>query len=142
MIDIVMPYVNGLDSHWLNDYNEYIKTNTGFSDFNESRYRDWDTLRYSLRSIHENLPFINKVIISLYDEHQIPEWMNINYNKLKILYHKDFLPKEIYPTYNSLGISPYLWSSDEVSENFIAFNDDYFVGKPLKETDFLLMINV
>lgn len=136
-IDIVLPWLNGEDPHWLNEYTKYIKTvNRG--DKSISRFRDWDTLRFLLRSIEENASWVNKVILCVFDEHQIPNWLNVNNSKLKILYHKDYIPASCRPTFNGLCSSAFLFGHDCIANNIISCNDDYIFVNKCKDTDFFI----
>ena len=52
-IDIVLPWLNSNDKHWMKQYETYLKTvKTG--DKSISRIRDWDNIKYFLRSVDKN----------------------------------------------------------------------------------------
>jgi hypothetical protein len=136
-IDIVLPWLNGNDEHWLSEYSKYIKT-VKPGDKSISRFRDWDTLRYLLRSIEKNANWVNKVVLCVFDEYQIPNWLNINNNRLKIVYHKDYIPNSCIPTFNGLCSSAFLFGNDCLENNIISCNDDYIFVNKCKETDFFI----
>ena len=56
-MDAVITYVNGLDPVWQSEYSKCV----GMETFLEKRFRDWGTLKYLLRGICVNMPFIRNV---------------------------------------------------------------------------------
>lgn len=128
-IDIVVPVLLPNDN-WYNEYSKYNKNE------HPGRIRDMGTFKYVLRSIDKNIPWVNKIFIILFDESQIPEWLNIDNSKIKVLFHKDILPPERLPNFSSVQIDMRLSFIDELSENFIFINDDMFFNAPIKETDY------
>ena len=128
-MDIVITYVNGLDPLWQKDYEQY--TNIPVL---EKRFRDWNTLRYLFRGIETNMPFIRKVFLVVSKDSQVPTW--INRNKVEIVLHKDIIPAEYLPTFNSNTIEMHLHRIKELDEQFLYFNDDMFPIAPCEPTDF------
>ena len=59
-------------------------------------------------------------------------------SKIKVVLHEDFIPHEFLPLYNSCTIEMFLHNIPGLGEEFIYFNDDTFVIKPMKETDFFV----
>lgn len=134
-IDIVVNWLNGADDNWLVKYNNYVKSiSTG--DKSITRFREWDIFKFFLRSIEKNCPWFNQIVICVFDEHQIPSWLNVKNPKLKIIYHKDVMPSSVFPTYNGLAACSYLLMNGKFSNNFIYCNDDQFFIKPMQTTDF------
>lgn len=128
-MDIVITYVNGLDTEWQKDYEKY--TNISIL---KKRFRDWGTLRYLMRGIEKNMPFIRKVHLVIARESQIPEW--INRENVNIVLHSDIIPAEYLPTFNSNTIEMHLHCIKDLDEEFLYFNDDMYPLKPCKPTDF------
>ena len=126
-IDIVLPWVNPTDINWLNDFAYWKEKETG--DKCEGRFRDCNTLKYVFRSIEDNCPWCRYVFLVLSSPTQIPSWLNINSPKLKIVYHKDYIPEEFLPTFNTSVIELFYCFIKELSENFILINDDMFFTK-------------
>ena len=123
-IDIVIPYVNFNDSHWQYYYHLY-KPNCGPG----QRFRETNTLKFQLRSIEKNLPWIRNVYLILAYETQIPKWLNPEAKGLKIVYHKDYIPKQFLPTFNSNVIELFFNKLEGLSDKFIASNDDMIFTK-------------
>ena len=130
-MDLVITYVNGLDPEWQKDYEKH--TNTPIL---EKRFRDWGTLKYLMRGIEKNMPFIRKVHLVVASESQVPEW--INRNEVNIVLHKDIIPAEHLPTFNCNPIEMHLHRIKGLDEEYIYFNDDIFPLKPCKATDFFV----
>ena len=128
-MDIVITYVNGLDPHWQKEYSEF--TNTPIL---EKRFRDWGTLKYLFRGIATNMPFIRKVHLVVSGESQVPEW--VNREEVDVVLHRDIIPAEYLPTFNSNTIETHLHNIKDLDEEFVYFNDDLFPMLPIKPTDF------
>lgn len=128
--DAVIPYVNCVDKHWVNDFIQA----TGNYNAATVRFRPWGTLKYLLRGIENYMPFIKRVVLILARESQVPVWLDTN--KVKIVYHKEFIPKQFLPTFNSCTIESFLYRIPDLSEKFIYFNDDMFPLNTMGASDF------
>ena len=101
-------------------------------------YKDFDNeeLRYSLRSIIEYLPWIRKIFIVMPNE-KVKFLRPYEEIRDKIIYvnDKDFLG---YDSANIFAFSFNLYKMEKfgISKNFIYMEDDYFIGKELKKSDF------
>lgn len=129
-IDAVIPYVNCVDRTWINDF---IKA-TGNYNPTGVRFRCWGTLKYLIRGIDKYMPFVKRIILILAKESQVPIWLDTS--KVKIVYHKDFIPKQFLPTFNSCTIESFLWNISDLSDRFIYFNDDMFPLNQMGLSDF------
>lgn len=127
-MDIVITYVNGADPEWLRSYSEFCD-----KPVIAKRYRDWGTLRYLLRAIDVNLPFVNRVFLVVSDCSQVPDWVS---PRLDIVLHKDIIPEEFLPTFNSTTIEMFLHRIPGLDEEFVYFNDDIFPLLPCSPEDF------
>ncbi len=128
-MDAVITYVNGHDPLWLKDYSEALDV-----PILEKRFRDWDTLKYLLRGIEVNMPFIENVHLVVARESQVPEW--VDRNVLKVVLHEDFVPAQALPTFNCNPLELHLHRIPDLSEKFLYFNDDMFPMKPCSVEDF------
>ena len=52
-IDIVIPWVDGSDPEWQQEYRKYVAVETGRDNNTEIRYRDWDNMQYLFRGIEK-----------------------------------------------------------------------------------------
>lgn len=140
-IDIVYTYVDGNDPDFIKNLNRYKQQNTDDilpTNNPKLRYESVDEILYSLRSIFKFAPFVNKVFIITYNqkpnyESTIEKHFPERLNDIRIIDHKDLFGEypEIYPTFNSITIESFLWKISELSENFVYFNDDTFLIKPI-----------
>jgi len=130
-IDLVYTWVNDKDPVWREKKNKYdSEASVCDKDANSSyRYFNNDELKYSLRSVQKNVPWVNKIFIIT--DNQKPDWLNLNNEKIRIVDHKDILPEEILPTYNACTIENAIPNIKELSEYFIYANDDMFFWNPV-----------
>ena len=131
-IDVVIPWVDGNDPKWQQLKDEYREVKS--ADKSDSRYRDWDNLQYIFRGIEKFWPWVNRVFLITCG--QKPQWLNENCEKLRLINHSDYIPKEYLPTFNSHTIELNLHRIEELGKYFIYMNDDFFPIRPLKPTDF------
>lgn len=130
-IDFVMPWVDGNDAKWQTLRNEYSDSPARID---ESRYRDWDVLKYWFRAVEKYAPWVNRVHFVTCG--QCPDWLNREHPKLKLVDHKDFIPAQYLPTFNSMAIELNLHRIEGLSEHFVYFNDDVYLNAPVKPEDF------
>lgn len=135
-IDIVVPWVNPDDENWKKDFDYWKFKEQGQKD--ACRYRDLGVFNFWFRCIEKNMPWIRYVFLILASPSQIPDWLNTDNPKLKIVYHNEFIPNTELPTFNSSVINCYIPFINELSENYILFNDDFFVMKPVEESNYFI----
>jgi len=134
-IDFVILWVDGNDAKWQKEKNKYM--NKSRKDINGIvRYREWDNLKYWFRGVEKFAPWVNRIYFITYGH--IPKWLNTEHPKLKIINHKDYIPKEYLPTFSSHPIELNLWRINELSEHFVLFNDDVFLINFVKKEDFFV----
>lgn len=92
-------------------------------------------LKYSLRSIYFFAPWVNKIYI-LMNKYKQPSWIKDN-KKIIIVEHTETFPSNKYlPNTNSNAIETTIANIKGLSNHYIYFNDDFFLGKKVKYTDF------
>lgn len=144
MTDIVVTYLNERYKQWQNDFTywknkeieEGIQTPDNRQAFGEERTREWDAFKYWFRGIEKCCPWVNKVILVVQNENHIPEWLDTNNPKLKVVYHSDYVPGELLPTYNAMTICMYFGYIKDLQEQFIVCDDDYYFLNPITEDKF------
>lgn len=137
MVDLVVPYVDSADTNWQKLFNEYNPTKgKEIEAINaKNRFRgQGDFFRFFFRCLEANLPWLNKIFILVQNKSQIPSWLNTN--KVKVITHEQFIPKEFLPTFNSCTIEMFLHNIPGLSERFIYVNDDIFIVKKTTKEDF------
>ena len=130
-IDFVVTWVDGGDPIWQADKAKY---STVGADIRNARFRDWDQLKYWFRSVERYAPWVNKIHFVTYGH--LPDWLDINNPKLHIVNHKDFIPTQYLPVFNSTAIEVHLHRIPDLSEQFVYFCDDIYLMKPCKPNDF------
>lgn len=131
-IDFVILWVDGNDKEWLKEkalYDDAPKLDA-------NRYRDCDNLQYLFRGIEKYAPWVNNIFFITWGH--VPKWLDISNPRLKVVNHKEFIPEKYLPTFNSNVIELNLHRIKELSEKFVLFNDDFFILKNTKQTDFFV----
>ena len=97
---------------------------------------DNEELRYSVRSILENIPWVRKIFILMPND-KVKYFKNYEIIKEKIVYVKD---KDVlgYDSANIYAFTFNLFRMEKfgLSNNFIYMDDDFFIGKHLKKSNF------
>jgi len=137
VIDVVYTWVDGNDPEWQKmraQAARYFQRNHAADGNAPCRFRDRNELKYSLRSVWKFAPFVNHIYIVTCG--QIPKWFK-PHPKITFVHHKDiFLNKADLPTFNSHAIEAHLHRIPGLSEYFVYFNDDVFLGKEAQVSDF------
>lgn len=129
-IDVVYTWVDSSDEGWIADFNKYksliggnIKNNSA------SRYEDRDELKYSLRSLYMyGSSFVRNIYIVT--NGQVPRWLNTDHPRIHLVAHREiFKDKSALPTFSSRAINSQLHNIKGLSDNYIYFNDDVFLGR-------------
>lgn len=132
-VDFVILWVDDQDPKWRKKKMKYTKAEETEGN-SSARYRDWDTLKYWFRGVEKYAPWVRNVYFVTDD--QKPEWLNTDHPKLKWVKHTDFIPSEYLPTFSGHPIEWNLHRIEGLSEHFVYFNDDVFLIKETKKTDF------
>lgn len=134
-IDIVYLWVDGNDPVWRQKRQtslEQLSTNNLISIAKygnvEGRFRDNDELRYSLRALERYFPDCGHVYIVT--DAQTPAWLQ-NSAQISIIDHKDLIPANKLPTFDSANIESYIHRIPHLSERYFYLNDDVFFGSPV-----------
>jgi len=136
-IDLVYLWVDGSDEMWLSKKKAALSgigKPLGRSSASDNRWRDNDELKYALRSVEKFAPWINHVFIVT--DNQTPAWLNTENPRVSIIDHKQIIPANKLPLFNSNAIEMFLWRIPELSEYFLYANDDMFFGRPVEPSFF------
>lgn len=138
-IDFVIAWVDGNDPAWQKEKRKYWEGSMGDRwsiDQGDYRYRDWDLLRYWFRAVEKYAPWVRKVHFVTCG--QIPEWLNLKHPKLRVVKHEEYMPSEYVPTFNSHTIELNLHRISGLAEQFVYFNDDMYITRPVHKEDFFV----
>ena len=127
MIDAVITYVDGSDPEWRKQYSEAAGKDPS------KRHREWGTLEWQVRNIRRYLPFIDKIFLVVALPSQVPDGVK---DKVRVVLHKDFIPAEYLPTFNSNTIEMFLYRIGEMSDRYLYINDDCIPVAPGSEDEY------
>jgi UDP-N-acetylglucosamine-lysosomal-enzyme len=155
-IDVVYTWVNGSDLRWKRErdywYQRWIlepdrldptigRRQEGDLDDDgnaarENRFRDNDELRYSLRSLEKYAPWVRR--IHLVTDGQVPTWLDLDNDRIRVVKHSDIFENTSHlPVFSSSAIESNLDRIPGLSDLFLYFNDDVFLGAPVWPEDFI-----
>lgn len=132
-IDFVVTWLDSNDPTWKEEYLKYKFAGIKGDD-SEMRFRDWNLFRYWFRAVERYAPWVNKVFLITNGKN--PDWINEKNEKLVLIKHSDYIPKEFLPTFNSCTIELHMNKIPGLSEHFVYFNDDFFLNAPVKPEDY------
>lgn len=145
-IDLVYTWVDDKDPVWLRKKDHYLNSDVTKSrvhhetSYSSSRFKNRNELLYSLRSVEYYAPFVRKIFIVTDD--QIPDWLNVNHDKIHIIDHKQIFDDVTHlPTFNSHAIEMHLHRIKDLSEHYIYMNDDFFFRRKVIPEDFFDTVN-
>ncbi|KAL3841844.1 hypothetical protein ACJMK2_019943 [Sinanodonta woodiana] len=128
-IDGKEPTLNAANLVW--DLRDFSRD----EDISASRFEDNDELRYSLRSIEKNAPWVRHIYIVT--NGQIPNWLNLENPRVTIVTHEEiFVNKSHLPTFSSPAIEGHIHQIPGLSDKFIYMNDDVMFGREVWPDDF------
>ncbi len=73
---------------------------------------------------------------AMFAKYQEEAEKNVEHPKLRWITHKEFMPEEYLPTYNSAAIELNLHRIEGLSENYLYFNDDVYLIRDSQPSDF------
>lgn len=128
-IDFVVTWVDMKDPLWKKEFAKYSgKIDNSKNQYSEARFRDYGLLRYWFRGIEKFAPWVRKVHFVTCG--QKPAWLDENNPKLHLVNHRDYIPERFLPLFNSTVMEFYLHKIPGLAENFVYFNDDFYMTAP------------
>jgi hypothetical protein len=143
MMDAVISWVNGYDTAYQNKLNSFCleKGLEPRDAIDPTRYQQHNEIYYCLLSLKCFAPWIETIYIIT--PNQRPEALDAFSNtafgeKIKIIDQNKLLENwGIHtPIFNSLGVEWLMWHIEGLSDEFLYLNDDFFILRPVKTTDF------
>lgn len=134
-IDAVYMWVDGSDLEWQRRKAETLGetdvTDLAYQATVSARFEDHDELRYSIRSICQYAPWIRKLWIVT--DKQVPKWLDTENLRVEVVDHRSIWPDSIgIPSFNSHAIESNLHRIQGLAENYLIFNDDVFLARPVR----------
>ena len=141
-IDVVYTWVDGSSAEFqrtLHATLEAYKSERGeYPDVlstGANRFRDYGTLRHSLRSIHQFVPWADRIFIVT--NGQVPDWLDLAHPRIQLVTHREIFPDAgVLPTFNSSAIDTNLRFIPGLSRHFLYVNDDILFGREALLGDF------
>lgn len=140
-MDAVVMWVNGEEPRFVQEFDR--ERRSYFADKDPSKYwsinskgrhRDNGELRYCLRGIEMNIPFIRKIFVVT--NGQRPDFIDFSSPRIDLVTHDQLFDTDCLPNFNTFAIESVLHNIPGISNNFIRFSDDHFICKPMAEVDF------
>ncbi|MFB6702776.1 stealth family protein [Streptomyces rubiginosohelvolus] len=129
-VDAVYTWVDGNDPAWQQRKAAAKGEVYHAESASDARFISRDELRYSVRSLHLFAPWIRTIHIVTDD--QVPAWLREDVPGIQVVSHREiFRDAADLPTFNSHSIESQLHHIEGLSEHFLYFNDDMFIGRPV-----------
>lgn len=136
-IDFVVTWVDMSDPKWKEEFAKYSgKINKTNNEVVDARFRDYGLLKYWFRGVEKFAPWVRKIHFVTCG--QKPEWLNPNHPKIALVDHSSFIPAEFLPVFNSNLIEIYLNKIPDLAEQFVYFNDDFFIINHIPQERFFV----
>ena len=139
-VDVVYTWVDDSDPSFQDALRRYALANRAQVDPDAAslyRFRNNGELLFSLRSLLAFAPWLRR--IHILTNGQVPAWLDRSDQRIRLVTHAQVFPEpEALPTFNSNAIEMCLHRIPDLARRFIYFNDDVFLGRPVREADFFL----
>lgn len=144
-IDAVITWVDGSDISHQHKRDRVYQLETGREQSeiptgrDSTRFVDNGELKYCIRSIRKNAPWIRNIFLITDD--QVPGFLTdelMERLRIRIVDHREILESYEWaiPTFNSRTLETALWRIKGLSDHFIYLNDDFVITQPVQPEDF------
>jgi hypothetical protein len=146
-IDIVIAWVDGADPVLQQKRLSYLKPYKSFSHPGaaQTRFHSLNEVTYCVLSILKFSSFVRNIfIVTDQQDPQIDQVVNRyfpeRYKDIRIVDHREIFEgfEQFLPTFNSICISNMLWRIKGLSDQFVYFNDDIFLLRPMSPSDWFV----
>ena len=144
-VDAVITWVDGNDIEHRGKMSKHLKNKKSLNNKPvRMRFDQVGEIEFAVKSILKYAKFIRNIYIIT--DNQKPEFLKDDkiaekkYPTVSIVDHKDLFEEysEYLPTFNSLSIETMLYKIPGLAEQFIYFNDDFFLANNTKLEDFFI----
>ncbi|WP_024800203.1 stealth family protein [Nocardia sp. BMG51109] len=134
-IDIVYSWVDGTDPEFrARRAGMLAQVVVGEGDDADARIRQIDELKYALRSLHKNAPWIRRIFIAT--DSRTPDWLADDPKVTVVRAVDHFSDTRGLPVFNSHAVECQLQHIEGLSEHFLYSNDDMFFARPVRPSMF------
>ncbi|MFI9508789.1 stealth family protein [Nocardia sp. NPDC052566] len=134
-IDLVFSWVDGSDPEFrARRAGMLAQVVVGEGDDADARIRQIDELKFALRSVHKNAPWIRRIFIAT--DSPVPHWLSDHPRVTVVRAVDHFRDPSGLPTFNSHAVESQLQHIDGLSEHFLYSNDDMFFARPVRPSMF------
>lgn len=144
-IDVVVTWVDSCNTNFIQIREQYL--NKKNNEFRLPSSGDMSLeIKECVRLIFKNIPFVRKLIIvtmrpQKLNKNILHDLNNNDLDKLIHVHHDEFIPKKYLPTFNSNTIEMFIHLIPNLSNNYIYMNDDLYILKKTKISDFFVQNN-
>ena len=137
-VDIVYTWVDDADPAWrgrMTRAKRSLGREVTENAVADERFRNFDELRYSLRSLAQFAPWVRHVWLVTDD--QTPAWLDTTHPGSTVGPHREiWSDTSVLPVFNSHAIESRLHHIPGLAEQYIYLNDDMFVGQMVAASTF------
>jgi hypothetical protein len=138
-IDVVYTWVNHQDEAWLNLYQAACSAVPEAGSAHETastlaRFQNRDELLFSIKSVKKYAPWVNHIYVVT--NCVLPADLVGDDQVTKVAHEEIFPDVGVLPNFNSRAIETNLHHIEGLSEQFLYFNDDFFLCRPVYKDDF------
>jgi hypothetical protein len=136
-------WVDGDDPHWQTERQRFMQQlpadyDKAHNNIGNHKFREWHELLYSMRSVAHYASWVRRIYVVTCGH--APVWLNASHPRITVVPHRILFddPDHQLPTFNSLAIESVLHRIPNLSQRFLYFNNDVFLGQPITLDDFML----
>lgn len=134
-IDFIVTWVDMDTPEWKEEFARYAgEKKNEKNGVSHARFRDYGFLKYWFRGVEKFAPWVRKIHFVTCG--QKPEWLDASNPKINLVDHRDFIPLQFLPTYNSVVIERYMHKIPGLAEHFVYFNDDFYITDAISPARF------
>ena len=146
-IDAVITWVDGDDPKLKAKQRKYFNVDDTEDDrISAERFSELGELYYCIALILKNAPFINRIYVVTDDQYPIylgkikSDFGQASFDKIQVIDHTQIFEgyEEYLPVFNSVSIETVLHKIPGLSDRYVYFNDDVFLGRKMVEEDFFI----
>ncbi len=132
--DFVITWVNSHDIKWRQKFESF-----GY-EFKAERFAPSNEIQLSLTAMSKFARWVKNIYIVTDDQQFDLSFISDNdfRRRIRFVDHKEIIPSEYLPLFNSHAIEGYLHKINGLSEYFIYFNDDMMIGRPISPYGFFV----